>query len=238
MTTMTETRGSARLRELFGVLSSLIVNDEKADEIERSNREASELQGRRLRRERLMRVELELERKIHAAVIESPDLKPHPKSLGERSSLRFVQRWMAREDLPPCLVLVGKHGVGKSVSAAWAVANHPGPAAWYSATDIVRHFGGFNDDDKRCQRRIRYAKLLVIDDVAFEPDSQKMCTALVEILEKRKQRRTIITTNLVQKSDPGCDSWEVRYPDDRLHSRLKESAVFVADNGPDLRGMG
>ena len=215
-----------RLTQLFSVLGRLIVDETKAAEYDQWNREAQSVDGRRLRKERLKKLDLELERGVHQAIIDSADLKPHPESPG--TSLLAVRHWLLRES-PSTLILVGRNGCGKSVAASWACANFPGTTHWVTAADLVRVYGDYGSDAERARRRLRRCELLVIDDVATESNPEKMCAALIEALDHRKQRRTLITTNL------GPDAWVQRFQDPRLHSRLK-TAEFVPDHGPDLRG--
>lgn len=215
-----------RLTQLFSVLGRLIVDESKAAEYDQWNREAQSVDGRRMRKERLKKLDLELERDIHQAIIESPDLQRHPESPG--ISLSAVKHWLPRES-PITLILVGQNGCGKSCAAAYACANFPGTTHWITAADLIRVYGDYGPDAERARRRLRRCELLVIDDVATEMDPSKMCAALIEALDHRKQRRTLITTNL------GPEAWAQRFQDPRLHSRLK-TAEFVPDHGPDLRG--
>lgn len=215
-----------RLAELFS-LGLVRLSDERAAEYDRDKREFETSEGRHKRRDRLKSIDIELVRHVHEAIVASPDLKPHPESPG--TSLLAVKRWLRRDDLAPTLILVGQNGCGKSCAAAYACANFPGTEFWVSAEDLGRTYADYSDDAKRARRRIRRAELLVIDDVCTELDQVRVCAALVEALEHRKQRRTIITTNITP------DGWKERFPDPRLHSRLKD-AEFVPDHGPDLRG--
>jgi DNA replication protein DnaC len=224
--TAVEPRPVRSLSEVLAGLESLIVNDERAAEHDAIVREAKAVEERQRRADRLEALGIELERKTHGSVVANAGLDlPRPSG----TSIRAVQRWLWRNDLKPTLVLVGGRGCGKSVAAAWAVANFAGSACWYSASDIMRIFASNFGDALKFQERVKLARLSVLDDVATEPDRARMCAALIEILEKRKQRKTIITTNL------GLADWVTRYPDERLHSRLKD-AYFVVDDGPDLRG--
>lgn len=213
----------ARLTEILAGLESLIVNDDRAAEHERIVREAQEMDSKRQRAERLAKQDLELTSDVHPKVIANAGMI-------QGVSLRAVQRWLSRPDLKPTLIIVGIPGCGKSVACAWAVANFSGSSAWYSAKEVVRVFSQhFGDAASKARTRAQRAQLTVIDDVSTEDDPVRMCSSLVEILESRKQRRTLITTNQTQ------EDWEKRFPDVRLHSRLAQQAIFVADPGPDLR---
>jgi len=189
----------------------------KVEELERAER-------RDRRRERLKAAGVELARSVHDAVVADSGLK-------ETVSLGAVRRWWARRD-PQMLVLNGGQGCGKSVAAAWAVATHEDSTVWVHALDLERIFAAQFGDEIKLQDRICSARLLVLDDIGIEKDPAPMCQTLYKILEKRKQRRTIVTTNL------GEEAWFERYSETRLVSRFRELAVFFVDRGPDLRGGG
>lgn len=226
---MTAERGMDKLASLLANLEPLILDDAEAAKTEAYNREAKAIEERRQRSERLEMLGVELDVSVHSKVIADNGLK-----LG--TSMRAVQRWLWRTDIKPMLVLVGGRGCGKSVAAAYAAATYTDSVCWYSANDLVRFFSTNHAESLKEQKRAKFARLTVLDDVATEGDPVRMCAALIDILEKRKQKKTIVTTNNHLDSDkPGLESWLTRYPDPRLHSRLAESAVFVVDNGPDLR---
>jgi hypothetical protein len=216
-------RETTRLRDVLANLESLIVDDAGSAEHERIVREAKAIEERHRRSDRLELLGIELAPKAHEAVISG-------RGLTQTTSLTAVQRWIWRPDLNPILVLVGEPGCGKSVAAAWAAANYSDSVSWLSSEEVVRTFTGSFGDATKVQERVKRARLSIIDDVAIEGNATRLCAALIEILQKREQRKTLITTNL------GLEAWKKRYPDPRLHSRLKNS-FFVYDKGPDLRGQ-
>ena len=212
------------LSEALARFERTIFDESRVAENERLAKEHQEAEARARRRERLEALGIELEHKLHRRVTSDQDLK-------STVSLIAVKRWLPRRDVPPMLVLHGKGGCGKSAAAAYAVANWEQSACWSSAADLIRTFSGNFGDVLKRQEALKRSRLLVLDDVGTEVDAVRMCAALIELLDERKQRKTIVTTNLNR------EAWLARYPDERFHSRLKESAAFVGDKGPDLRGQ-
>lgn len=240
MTTQPEQLGSCMskldLETLISTALEKFSRGEDAAKYEEEILEAQKADERRQRAERLSKLGIELEPDTHKAIVED-------KGLIEGVSLIAVRKWLWNPSLEPILILVGAPGAGKSVAAALAVASFTRSACWYSANDVIRLFSaGIDRDAEKARFKMKRSHLTILDDVGTEKDHVSMCAALVEILQSREQRRTIITTNLVQKLPPPdkrktgdpTESWETRYPDPRLHSRLNR-AHFVVDKGPDLR---
>jgi len=218
------TRLGSSLSEALGRLEHAIFDPTRVEENERLAREHEESDQRAKRRERLDALGIELEKNTHRQVISNTGLK-------NTTSLVAVQRWLTSQSNYPMAVLTGNRGCGKSVAAAYVVANWDRSAAWSSAPDLIRVFtGNFGDQLKR-QDTLKRARLLVLDDVGTEGDAVRMTATLIELLDERKQRKTLITTNLSK------EAFLERYADERLHSRLRELAGFVGDKGPDLRGQ-
>lgn len=213
----------AELAAALAKLEHVLVDPEVAEEHARQVREFELTETRRRRRERLESVEVELPYLAHKAVVDDA-------GLANGTSLEAVRRWLPRRDLPAMLVLSGTHGCGKTVACAWAVASTADSVAWSNALDLERTFAASFGPDATEQQRIRKARLTVLDDLGTEKDPAKMATTLFEIIESRKQRKTLVTTNMSK------EKWLARYADVRLHSRYKESLIFVSDRGPDMRG--
>lgn len=199
-------------------------NGEDAAKYDALVKEAQNSADKQQRADRLEALGIELEADSHQAVV-------NDNGLIEGISLKAVRRWLWNPRLEPILVLVGQSGCGKSLAASWAIAGFQRSSCLYTARDVVRIFASnIERDDRKAQSRMKKAHLTVLDDVATEENAVAMCAALIEILGAREQKRTIITTNQSEAD------WLKRYPDTRLHSRLKR-AHFVYDNGPDLRAM-
>lgn len=224
-------RGLAKLTDaIHKLLATVPVDDAKVAEIERDNQAAAQVEKRRNRRARLNKLDIQLDRSIYSKVVSDVAYR-------EGTSMVSVKRWLHRDDLKPTLVLVGGPGCGKSVAAAHAIASWEGTAYWVSGPELIRIFAATYGDDVREQRKIKKVELLVIDDPSTGADPVRECAILIDVLNSRKQRRTIITENLAYEAkDEAKETWRTRYTDPRLHSRLRESAVFVYDHGPDLRG--
>jgi DNA replication protein DnaC len=223
---MTEgpTRLGQSLSEALDRLEHAIFDPTRLAENERLAKEHQEADLRDRRRERLEALGIELEKSTHRQIVADSGLK-------DTTSLVAVKRWLTSQHDWPMAVLSGNRGCGKSVAAAYVVANWDRSAAWSSAPDLIRVFSGNFGDQLKRQEVLKKARLLVLDDIGTEGDATRMCAALVELLDERKQRKTLITTNLNKTA------FFERYADERLHSRIRELAGFVGDKGPDLRGQ-
>lgn len=231
--TMSEpSRGLGRLGDAIrNLLATVPIDEAKVAEIERDNQAAAQVENRRLRRERLRRLDIQLDRSIYSKIVSDVSYR-------EGMSMVAVKRWLHRDDLKPTLVLVGGTGCGKSAAASWAIASWERSSYWVSGPDLVQIFAATYGDEVREQKKIKKTELLVIDDPSTGGNPARECAILIDILNSRKQRRTIITDNLAYASrDESKETWCARYGDPRLHSRLNQQAVFVYDDGPDLRGV-
>lgn len=198
---------------------------ERWAEIERQNREAEALKLAYEREARLDHAGVSLTADVHEAIVRGQPLSRQTRCL------RAVQGWLNRTDRVPVLILSGGVGCGKSVAAKWAVANGPSSRKYLMAEDVVgRYAGGSFGDGAAEKERVRRCQLLVIDDLGTETNHGRMAACLIDLLEYRQSgRQTLITTN------ENMDALRAFYPDVRLFSRLDQSAMVVADDGPDLR---
>jgi len=215
------------LADLIAGYEKHLVDPEVANDHERQVRESEAADERRRRRERLAEFDLELPYEAHQRIVRDENLL-------DRTSLVAVRRWLPRRDVPPMLVISGESGCGKTFAAAWAVANTQDSVTWTHAQDLERIFAVRFDRDStngltKPQRRILLARLTVLEDIGTEKDAAEMTSTLLRILESRKQRKTLITTNMSK------EAYFARFNDSRLHSRYKESLAFVYDKGGDLR---
>jgi DNA replication protein DnaC len=156
--------------------------------------------------------------------------------LKDTQAMQAVKRWMALDRKQKwCLVLGGSKGVGKSVAAAWWLAQvardmHPSPSMfsrWWTINDIQRLSNYAQDLD-----RLWTVQSLVIDDLGVEFNDAKgnFASLLYGIIEKRGNSylRTIITTNL------NVSDFRQRY-DDRICDRLNKGGMFAGASGNSLR---
>jgi hypothetical protein len=141
-----------------------------------------------------------------------------------------VRGWRAARISVPWLALSGGTGCGKSVAAAWMVADCGG--MWVRAERLVRVFAASFGDQFEEQEQIRDCAFLVLDDIGSELDAARMTSVLIELLDSRKSRRqaTLLTTNL------GRPQFKDRYGNERLLSRLHESVQWEPISGTDFGG--
>lgn len=198
----------------------------------------SPAEQRRIRTDRLHKLGISLHRSVHDKVLSNTGLLELLSETGplEGRSLITAQAFMARAE--PILALVGCAGCGKSVAAASCAVNFEGTCAWTTSPKLVRLAAASFGPEALEYRKLLGAELAIVDDVATEGDPVRECAALIEFIDARKHRKSIWTSNIAQSSeDETVETWETRFRDPRLHSRLKESVVFVYDDGPDLRGL-
>lgn len=185
---------------------------------------------RRQRTDRLHKLGISLDRSVHDKVVTN-------EGLLYGTSLVSALNWIQAPNLEPILALVGCAGCGKSVAATVAAVNFTGICVWITSPKLVRLAAASFGPDALEFRKVLGAELAIVDDVATEGDPVRECAALIEFIDARKHRKSIWTSNIAQSSeDETAETWETRFRDPRLHSRLKESVVFVYDHGPDLRG--
>lgn len=156
-------------------------------------------------------------------------------NLLETVSLSVAQEWFTNPARKPCLVLAGGTGCGKSLAAAWALAEIGG--VWMGAPRVERVFAASFGESYAEQERARNAALLVVDDAGTEDSPQRFERALIELLDARNNRRyrTILTTNLAKHHTDPKKSFVGRYPSDRLRSRMQSLSQWSTSGGPDLR---
>ena len=148
--------------------------------------------------------------------------------LDDTEPLGAVRRWL--DGNTPILVLGGTVGRGKTVAAGWAVAREGGH--YMRARSFERLFSCRYGDELEQQTQILRSRLIVVDDIGGREDTAEGLAAyLLDLVDERRssRTRTILITNQPRKV------FEARYPDQRLHSRLKQSAVWVVSKGGDLR---
>jgi DNA replication protein DnaC len=149
------------------------------------------------------------------------------KSVARTQPVAAVDGWWQGE--ATFLVLGGDVGVGKTVAAAHAIAQHGG--VFRKASQITR----MSQFDGEAWGRLYAARLLVIDDLGTEPLDQGGwgLTALLDLFDRRydDRARTLITTNL------NIDDFRARYSKDggRFMDRLREAGKWITVVGPSLR---
>jgi DNA replication protein DnaC len=211
----------AQLSSLLANLEALVIDDAAAREQQRAVDRGAAYEARLRRHEALTRESVPLDAKSEAAILDGGgELEP-------TRALCAVRAWLARPVAPPVLVLSGGTGTGKSVAAAWALAENR-TGIWRTAAQLCRTFAASFGDQYEDQELCFTAGLLVADDVGaeLERERERMGATLVELLEHRKRSarymRTIISTNLNRAA------FERRYASERLLSRMAREAGVVA----------
>lgn len=140
-----------------------------------------------------------------------------------------IGQWSTVARDKPILILGGAVGRGKSFAAAYALAARGG--MYIGAQEIVRIFAAQFGEEVNDQTRALSCRCLVLDDVGTELNRAAMAHVLLRCVDERRQhgRRTVITTNFPRSA------FRKEYNDPRLHSRLDQSSVYVADKGDDMR---
>jgi chromosomal replication initiation ATPase DnaA len=195
-------------------------HDAREWEEELAQREASQR-----RQERALRldsaVDMRLTDDVHRALLDGTPLL-------ETESLRAAKRWALGGE-KPCIVLNGGVGCGKSVGAAFVLAQFGG--LWLPAERACRIFQSNFGLGFEMQTQARDCAMLILDDVGTEGDQARMLLVLTELLDCRKSRkhRTVITSNLTRAK------FEARYKSERLNSRFAETVTWASSSGADLR---
>ena len=213
------------LGQLLANLESLVVvDDAAAAERDRVIAQGQRYEARIRRQEILRREDVPLDERAEGAILDGGD------RLEPKLALTTVRAWLGSHDVAPVLVLAGGTGSGKSVAAAYALAESRA-GLWRTAAQLCRTFAASFGDQFEDQELCLTASMLIADDVGSELEQhrERMAATLVELLEHRKRSprymRTIITTNLNKKA------FAQRYcsgpSGDRLLSRMAKTARIV-----------
>jgi DNA replication protein DnaC len=126
------------------------------------------------------------------------------------------------------LVLAGLPGVGKSVAAAYAIRRYRG--RWAKASYIAK-VQGFSQEHENARARLKETRLLVIDDLGAENNTDHSRSAIEELIADRYDEgvRTVITTNLDAKQ------FKAAYTA-RIRDRIIAERGYEWCDGPSLRG--
>lgn len=138
--------------------------------------------------------------------------------LDEHEPLQAVRRWHAAPGRP-LLVLVGARGIGKSLAAAWAVAQGPrrgGRALWVQATELAA-MEFYGEAGQRLEA-VRRCGLLVVDEVGAgevgRPESWGPRIESVLCSRHDRDLDTLVTSNMSKEEF-------VRSHDERVLDRLR-----------------
>ena len=151
-------------------------------------------------------------------------------------AMRYCLSWgkMYRDNIG--LILWGNVGTGKTYFAA-CIANYlinlGVPVLMTSFIKLTKALTGFNEDKNAYIRSLNNYKLLIIDDLGAERQSDYMLEQVYNIVDSRYKNHQplIITTNLSLS--------EIKNPSDikysRIYSRIIEMCVPIKFDGADRR---
>lgn len=154
-----------------------------------------------------------------------------------------VRRWLLDPASKPILVLASGTGVGKTVACAWALAHMGGE--YVRAVELAKRHEPYRAEAEPLVMAPH--ALLVLDDLGTETKSadgkrdRRFLPALYDLVDQRQgairrgarwqKRRTLIATNV------GMDAFRDAkiYGEERIRSRLRQSAQWVSIQGTDGR---
>lgn len=142
----------------------------------------------------------------------------------QTDALRMVRQWLAGRI--PVLVLLSDPGLGKTVSAAWALTRHAG--LYQKANELARLRSSFEPADQDAWKRYLRSGLLVVDELGVEDRGAKEMLGAVIDARQRPSRRTLLLSNLSRVE------LERRY-DARMLDRLRAIGVFRSIRGASMR---
>ena len=176
-----------------------------------------------------------------------------PGGVKKTPAVETVETWLKGE--LKALVLLGGVGCGKSLAAAWAIANNlvayevfryrtgDLPTDWrfrsaffVQAQDLAWPRDAF-EDTLPVLKRAKNCSLLVVDDCGTENgDGERGLDAVLRVRLDGEGRRTILTSNLPEGSEKTkpATGFRGRYGR-RLLSRILGSGRIAICAGPDLR---
>jgi DNA replication protein DnaC len=180
------------------------------------------------RSERLARAKPPMSREDIAMVVSD--------TLKDAAPLRAVKRWLSAArglDTPTdrpmkFLALLGPGGRGKTIAAAWAIAELGG--IYISAPEFRRLASSSLWSDRPRLDELYGCRLLVIDDMGSETISDPSTEAIFDIVNARQVEGavTILTGNLTRQQ------FTDRYTE-RVTQRIEHQGFFCESAGPDLR---
>lgn len=151
-------------------------------------------------------------------------------------AMRYCVKWDTMHKDNIGLLLWGNVGTGKTYFAA-CIANYlinlGAPVLMTSFIKLTNALTGFDEDKNAYIQSLNNYKLLIIDDLGAERQSDYMLEQVYNIIDSRykNQQPIIITTNL---SLP-----EIKNPSDikysRIYSRITEMCVPIKFEGSDKR---
>lgn len=210
-----------------------------SDDVEAAEREA----GRQRRRELLSASRIT--RTGEAGPLRDDDVRAIVRDeLKVTDALHDVREWLdlalrPRDPGPPMLVLSGPPGIGKTVAAAWAIAQVGG--RYVTLEEYLRDYARWLSDrtqsDSTSAALDRYdaRSLVVLDELRSEqePHLAKLeRAAWHRLVDRRQSTRRTLTIAMTNEEGPAF----VRWLDARTADRMRGIATIKALKGESLRG--
>lgn len=158
-------------------------------------------------------------------------------TLTETKAVKTVKAWLdvargkrTSEKRLKFLVLCGSIGTGKTVAAAYAIAESKVSSMYITAEQLRRGYCQETDEARALRNRMARVGLLVVDDLMTERNEFEGKLALQEVVNDRQGRCrwTLITGNF-NKAD-----FVKRY-DARTLSRIEHQGVIATVDGESMR---
>lgn len=155
--------------------------------------------ARRLRRAEILDRELPGELTDDGRRTVVHEMRPHPLTAD------LVLSWGAAKDGPCALAVVGERGVGKTVAAAWWVADTDG--RYVLSSELVRLWSAQYGPDRDRWESLKRARALVVDEIGGERQRLDDVRAMLEELINARQgsrTKTLLLGNITKAQ------WEQR----------------------------
>lgn len=126
------------------------------------------------------------------------------------------------------LALLGPMGTGKTVAAAYVIAERGG--MYVTADEVRRAYVSEHEQARDARRRLEAIGVVVVDDVGTERNADDTRHALYELVNRRQRGRqaTILTGNMTRQD------FTTRY-DARMLDRIEHQGAIVEITGESLR---
>lgn len=121
------------------------------------------------------------------------EIQPHPEACA------LILRWASTPTAPPLFACVGERGLGKTVGAAWWVADRDG--RYIRSRELARLHASRHRDDRDRWASYARARFLVVDEVGADDGDERdtVRAMLEELVDCRQSRRTLFLGNITAR---------------------------------------
>jgi hypothetical protein len=157
----------------------------------------------------------------------------------DTQALREVRLWHSarmsgRASALNTLVLVGMRGRGKTVAAAWLIANVDTSGCYCTAEQLRLSRRGTRAEERVIYHRALKAGCLVVDEIGREDDLPSADGALFDVINGRRGRLGYRRSWTVLAGNISEDVFKARY-DESTISKVLQTGMVVTCHGDDLR---